>query len=56
MLPEAEGKPEIVWIGGYPHVKGVNVPIEKKVPWWIQYPWADSIEEVWEEQDIPDDD
>jgi hypothetical protein len=22
-----------------------------EVPWWIEYPWADSIEEVWDELD-----
>jgi hypothetical protein len=24
---------------------------EERIPWWVQYPWADSIEEVWDEID-----
>jgi len=28
-----------------------NQATPNDVPWWILYPWADSIEEVWEELD-----
>jgi|WetSurSiteA1Bulk_404760.scaffolds.fasta_scaffold06581_10 hypothetical protein len=26
-------------------------PPEPEEPWWVKYPWADSIEEVWQEED-----
>ena len=43
MLPEAESN----------KVEDLEPALEDKVevPWWIEFPWADSIEEVWAEID-----
>jgi hypothetical protein len=31
--------------------KIVNVILKIQKPWWVRFPWADSINEVWDELD-----